>query len=134
MVMFGNSTRNANVNQMLTAVQVIFGLLTRIAIANQNTHAVQDKLGEKTPSNALASTPKIAVKGTTGEPIQTTALANLILTAAQMTTGKPTIIASVTPLKIKTVAAVISIDPAKTILAVQLATKLVAFQVMMSFA
>jgi hypothetical protein len=71
---------------------------------------------------------------TTGEPIQTTALVNLTLTAAQMTTGKPTIIASVTLSKIKTVAVAISIDPAKKILAVQLATKLVAFQVMMNFA
>jgi len=47
MVTFGKTTRNANANQVLTVAQAIFGPSTRTALANLNTHAVQDKHGEK---------------------------------------------------------------------------------------
>jgi hypothetical protein len=70
------------------------------------------------------------VKGIIGGLIQRTASATLQLIAAQKMTGEPTLTAYVTQPKIPIIAAVMLKDLAKTILAVQLATKLAAIPTM----
>jgi hypothetical protein len=70
------------------------------------------------------------VKGTIGGLTQRTASATLQLIAVQTTTGEPTLTASATQPKILIIAAVMLKDLEKTILAVQLATKLAAIPTM----